>query len=199
MPSTPHVYGGVFRDATVLVTGGAGFIGSHLVHRLRQLEARVRVIDDLSTGRRENLPDETDLVEASILDEPALARAMQACRFVFHEAAMVSVPQSVETPARCAEINVSGTERVLEAARDAGARRVVFASSCAVYGLGAGMSPLTIQSWQSWPCVSHCPSRSRPPSPQGIPVCSRWSSSWLRILRLSRRVRLRFCATRLLK
>jgi UDP-glucose 4-epimerase len=119
----------------VLVTGGAGFIGSHLARRLVELGAAVRVIDDLSTGRADNLPlDSVQFIEASILDGLALRRAVDGCRFVFHQAAMVSVPRSVEEPLKCAEINVTGTERILEAARDAGAQRVVFASSAAVYG-----------------------------------------------------------------
>ena len=119
----------------VLVTGGAGFIGSHLARRLVELGAAVRVIDDLSTGRAENLPlQSVELIEASILDVPALHRAMDGCRLLFHEAAMVSVPQSIREPLKCAEINITGTERLLEAARDAGVRRVVFASSAAVYG-----------------------------------------------------------------
>ena len=121
--------------AAVLITGGAGFIGSHLARRLVELGAVVRVIDDLSTGRAENLPlQSVELIEASILDEPALHRAIDGCRLLFHEAAMVSVPQSIREPLKCAEINITGTERLLEAARDAGVRRVVFASSAAVYG-----------------------------------------------------------------
>jgi len=121
--------------AAILITGGAGFIGSHLARRLVELGAAVRVIDDLSTGRAENLPlQSVELIEASILDVPALHRAMDGCRLLFHEAAMVSVPRSVREPLKCAEINITGTERLLEAARDAGVRRVVFASSAAVYG-----------------------------------------------------------------
>jgi nucleoside-diphosphate-sugar epimerase len=119
----------------VLVTGGAGFIGSHLARRLAGLGAEVRVIDDLSSGSRENLAGvDVDLRMASILDEGAFRAVMDGCRFVFHEAAMVSVPLSVDDPPRCAEINIIGTERVLEAACAAGVQRVVFASSAAVYG-----------------------------------------------------------------
>jgi nucleoside-diphosphate-sugar epimerase len=119
----------------VLVTGGAGFIGSHLARRLAGLGAEVRVIDDLSSGSRENLAGvDVDLRMASILDEGASRAVMDGCRFVFHEAAMVSVPLSVDDPPRCAEINIIGTERVLEAACAAGVQRVVFASSAAVYG-----------------------------------------------------------------
>lgn len=123
-----------FAGAGVLVTGGAGFIGSHLAWRLVELGARVRVLDDLSGGFAENLPDEADLSVASILDGDALRDAVNGCRYVFHEAAMVSVPESVEQPKRCADVNIVGTERVLEAARDAGVARVIFAASAAAYG-----------------------------------------------------------------
>ncbi len=127
----------VFAGARALVTGGAGFIGSHIARTLRTLGAEVTVIDDLSTGHASNLPaDDPDLrlVEASILDRGALADAVRGCRYVFHEAAMVSVPQSVAEPETCLEINVVGVQRVLDAALAAGAERVVFASSAAVYG-----------------------------------------------------------------
>ena len=123
-----------FRDATVLITGGAGFIGSHLARRLVELGATVRVIDDLSGGFKDNLPKQAELRQASILDEKSLREAIGGCRFVFHEAAMVSVPESVEQPGRCAQINIMGTQHVLEAARNAGAQRVIFAASAAAYG-----------------------------------------------------------------
>ncbi|MGM0576223.1 MAG: SDR family oxidoreductase [Myxococcota bacterium] len=122
---------------TCLVTGGAGFIGSHLVRALVERGDDVRVIDDLSSGFRENLDavaDDIDLVEASILDADALARAAEGCRFVFHLAAQVSVPASMEDPAGTHEVNATGSLRVFEAARAAGVDRVVMASSCAVYG-----------------------------------------------------------------
>ncbi len=130
-----HSYENQFDGHNVCITGGAGFIGSHLAHRLVDLGATVRVIDDLTGGFRENLPTErTTLIEASILDETALRKATDNCQFVFHEAAMVSVPESVNDPQRCVDINIMGTELVLEAARDAGTKRVVLASSAAVYG-----------------------------------------------------------------
>jgi UDP-glucose 4-epimerase len=123
------------RGCRALVTGGAGFIGSHLVRGLLAAGAEVTALDDLSSGHRDNLPGAGEaFIEASILDGAALGRAIAGCRFVFHEAAMVSVPMSVEDPVRCCEINMTGTERVLEAARRAGVERVVFASSAAVYG-----------------------------------------------------------------
>ncbi|HWB19672.1 MAG TPA: NAD-dependent epimerase/dehydratase family protein [Phycisphaerales bacterium] len=133
--SAQSVYAGSFEGARVLITGGAGFIGSHLAAALHRLGAHVRVLDDLSGSTRANLEGfNVDLRIASILDDSALRDAMAGCRFVFHQAAMVSVPESVERPDQCAQINIVGTERVLEAARDAGVQRVMFASSAAVYG-----------------------------------------------------------------
>lgn len=119
---------------SALVTGGAGFIGSHLVAALLQAGVRVRIIDDLSSGHAANVPDDARLIRSSILDHDALAEACEGCSLVFHHAAMVSVPQSVAEPDRCLATNVVGTQRVLEAARRAGVRRVVFAASSAAYG-----------------------------------------------------------------
>jgi UDP-glucose 4-epimerase len=128
-----------YHDRTVLVTGGAGFIGSHLVDALVDLGARVRVIDDLSNGRRENIAAHLEhgrvmFVQASILNEGALARAAEGCSVVFHQAALGSVPASVERPLVYHDVNGTGTVRVLEAARRAGAKRFVYASSSSVYG-----------------------------------------------------------------
>jgi nucleoside-diphosphate-sugar epimerase len=123
-----------FRKLPVLITGGAGFIGSHLAHRLVELGAEVCVIDDLSGGFKANVPAEARFLEASILDDTALREAASGCAYIFHEAAVVSVPQSVENPAQCVSVNVTGTEKVLEAARDASVRRVIFAASAAAYG-----------------------------------------------------------------
>ncbi|MHC5004809.1 MAG: NAD-dependent epimerase/dehydratase family protein, partial [Planctomycetota bacterium] len=123
-----------FDGATVLVTGGAGFIGSHLAEGLAGLGAVVRVIDDLSTGHRGNLPAGAELREGSILEADLLDDAVRGCRYVFHEAAMVSVPQSVEQPEQCLATNVHGTQAVLEAARRHGVKRVLFAASAAAYG-----------------------------------------------------------------
>jgi nucleoside-diphosphate-sugar epimerase len=125
----------------VLVTGGAGFIGSHLVEGLLAAGHRVRVLDDFATGRRANLAPllrEIDLREGSVLDPHALRGAMEGMRVVFHQAAIPSVPRSVRDPLRSNEVNVTGTLNVLLAARDAGVRRLVYAASSSAYGAAPG-------------------------------------------------------------
>lgn len=120
-----------------LVTGGAGFIGSNLVGGLLERGLRVRVLDDLSTGRESNLDDvreDVDLREGDVRDLETVRRACEGAGLVFHEAAIPSVFRSVKDPLATNEANVTGTLNVLVAARDTGARRVVFASSSAVYG-----------------------------------------------------------------
>jgi len=120
-----------------LVTGGAGFIGSSLARALIARGDRVRVIDNFSSGKRENLADIADrveLVEGDILDERALARAIEGVELVFHEAAIPSVPKSMAEPIENHAANATGTLRVLEAARRAGIRRLVYAASSAAYG-----------------------------------------------------------------
>ena len=122
------------RRAT-LVTGGAGFIGSHLASALSQLGASVVVLDDLSGGFRENIPaGNVEFLEGSILDRDLLTRATRGCRYVFHEAALGSVPRSVKEPRLFHEVNSTGTLNVLEAAREAGVTRVLFAASSSAYG-----------------------------------------------------------------
>jgi nucleoside-diphosphate-sugar epimerase len=120
----------------VLVTGGAGFIGSHLVEALLARGRRVRVLDDLSSGRREFLPDhpELELIVGDVRDAAALQRAVAGTEVVFHQAALRSVPRSVADPWAYHDVNVTGTMRLLLAAREARVRRVVFASSSSVYG-----------------------------------------------------------------
>ncbi|HEX3129945.1 MAG TPA: SDR family oxidoreductase [Thermoanaerobaculia bacterium] len=118
----------------VLVTGGAGFIGSHLVDALLARGAQVRVLDDLSTGRRENLPAGAKLLEDDIRDVEACRAACAGVAYVFHQAALGSVPRSIADPAATVAVNVAGTANVLAAARDAQVRRVVYASSSSVYG-----------------------------------------------------------------
>jgi UDP-glucose 4-epimerase len=118
----------------VLITGGAGFIGSHLVEHF-QGQAEVRVLDNLRSGFRRNLTAfKCEWVEGSILDRAQVAAAMQGVDFVFHLAAMVSVPESVSDPAGCEELNTAGTALVLEESARAGVKKLVFSSSAAIYG-----------------------------------------------------------------
>jgi nucleoside-diphosphate-sugar epimerase len=124
-----------FAGLRVCITGGAGFIGSHLVEALTTLGAKCVVIDDLSGGDRANIePFNAEFIEASILDRAALAKAVANCRYVFHQAALGSVPRSVELPALYNEVNTTGTLNVLEAARAAAVERVMFAASSSAYG-----------------------------------------------------------------
>jgi len=125
------------EDVPVLVTGGAGFIGSHLVDALLDRGARVRVLDDLSTGCRGNLSHvlgRVELLEDDLRDPEACRRACSGVSVVFHQAALGSVPRSMKDPATTIAVNVSGTANVFAAARDAGVRRIVYASSSSVYG-----------------------------------------------------------------
>ena len=118
----------------VLITGGSGFIGSHLAESF-QGEAEVRVLDNMATGHGGNLSGlEVDLRRGSILDEVALQGAMVGVDYVFHLAAMVSVPLSVHEPLVCEDVNGVGVIRVLEAAAQAGVKKVFYASSAAIYG-----------------------------------------------------------------
>jgi UDP-glucose 4-epimerase len=123
------------RMSLYLVTGGAGFIGSHICEALRARGDRVRVLDDLSTGRAENLAElGVELLRGSLADAAACRAAVAGARGIFHEAAQVSVPRSIEDPFASYETNVAGTLQLLEAARSAGVKRVVFAASSAAYG-----------------------------------------------------------------
>ena len=120
-----------------LVTGGAGFIGSHLVDGLLSKGCEVTVIDDLSTGHLSNLGNNKDHItfyKADIRDQQALEKAAKDCDIIFHQAAVVSVPRTVDNPVDSAMVNEMGTLFVLEAARKNNVKRVVFASSSAVYG-----------------------------------------------------------------
>jgi nucleoside-diphosphate-sugar epimerase len=130
-----------YEGRAVCVTGGAGFIGGHLVDALLSLGAEIRVIDDLSTSTLEHLsglielePERVRFVHGSILDDDALRSAVSGCQAVFHLAAQGSVPRSMEQPQRTWSVNATGTLRVLEAARAAKASRVVFAASSSAYG-----------------------------------------------------------------
>jgi len=120
-----------------LVTGGAGFIGSHIVERLVSMGKSVRVFDNFSFGSKENLNgigERVEILSGDLLDLDAVQKAMEGVQVVFHQAALRSVPFSVEHPSLVNRVNVEGTLNVLTAARDAKAGRVVFASSSSVYG-----------------------------------------------------------------
>ncbi|MCP5534322.1 MAG: NAD-dependent epimerase/dehydratase family protein [Akkermansiaceae bacterium] len=119
----------------ILVTGGAGFIGSHIVESYQGRAEEIRVLDNLRTGYRRNLDglDHT-YIEGSITDRELVKRAVEGVDLVFHMAAMVSVPESMSKPGECVDINVHGLLNVLEEASAAGVRKLVFASSAAVYG-----------------------------------------------------------------
>jgi UDP-glucose 4-epimerase len=117
-----------------LVTGGAGFIGSHLANALVANGADVVVLDDLSSGREEWIHPDASFIQGDVADPEVVGRAVERCELVFHEAAHRAVLRSVEHPLETDRANVAGTLTVLLAARDAGVRRVVYASSSSVYG-----------------------------------------------------------------
>ncbi len=128
----------------VLVTGGAGFIGSHIVAGLLEKGYQVKVIDNLSTGDRAHLAPvmkRIDFQSGDILDEATLARAMKGCDFVFHEAALRSVPESFKRPLEYNKVNVDGTFAVLKVAKENNVKRVVYAASSSAYG-NTSASPL---------------------------------------------------------
>lgn len=119
----------------ILVTGGSGFIGSHIVEHYQGRAEEIRVLDNLRTGYRRNL-DGLDhaFIEASVTDREAVAKAVEGVDLVFHLAALVSVPESMAKPGECVDINVHGLLNVLEASSAAGVKKLVFASSAAIYG-----------------------------------------------------------------
>jgi UDP-glucose 4-epimerase len=123
--------------STYLVTGGAGFIGSHIVTALVERGERVRVLDNLSTGNRENLAHlggKVELVTGDLVDRAAVDRALQGVGVVFHQAALASVPRSIEAPLDTNAACVTGTVNLLDAARKSGVERVVYAGSSSIYG-----------------------------------------------------------------
>lgn len=129
----------------VLVTGGAGFIGSHVVEALVQRGDAVRVLDNFSTGRRENLAHlsgKVEILEGDLRNPEQVEAAVQGVDLIFHQAAFISVPQSLQDPQACFAVNVDGTATLLEAARRQRVRKVVLASSTAIYG-DADSFPLT--------------------------------------------------------
>ena len=139
--------------AKYLVTGGAGFIGCNLARYILDKNHDVVVLDDFSTGKRENLTeiaDRIELIEGDIRDRDAVDRAIDGCAAIFHQAALGSVPRSMDDPVTSHDVNVNGTVTVLEAARAAGIKRVVFAASSSAYGERAespkheGMAPMPI-------------------------------------------------------
>lgn len=121
----------------MLVTGGAGFIGSHLVDALVKAKAQVTVLDNLSTGNKDNLAQSIDnitFIKGDIRDTQTCLEATKDCEYIFHLAACVSVPQSMKEPEFCHDVNINGTFNLLEAARKNNSQRFVLSSSCAVYG-----------------------------------------------------------------
>lgn len=119
---------------TVLVTGGAGFIGSHIVEALIKEGHRVRVLDNFSTGNRKNIPNGVEVFEASITDPKAIAPAFIGVQYVFHTAALPRVQLSIEKPEETNEANITGTLNVLRAAALAGVKRVIYSASSSAYG-----------------------------------------------------------------
>ncbi len=128
----------MFTPKQILVTGGAGFVGSHLTAVLAAQGTQVRVLDNLSSGFRENIQElDVSFIEGDVADFDVVQAAVSGCDIVFHQAALVSVPQSLDDPQLNHRSNVTGSFNVFEAARRAGVRRVVYASSAAVYGNAA--------------------------------------------------------------
>ena len=119
----------------ILVTGGSGFIGSHIVEHYQDKADEIRVLDNLRTGYRKNLDGlKCTFIEGSVTDRDLVAKAVEGIDYIFHMAALVSVPESMAKPAECVDINVHGLLNVLEAASAAGVKKLVFASSAAIYG-----------------------------------------------------------------
>ena len=120
--------------ANYLVTGGAGFIGSHISQALVGRGHHVRVVDNFATGYRHNLREGVEFVEGDLADASVAARAVKGMDYVLHQAAIPSVPRSVDKPAESHRANIDATLNLLIAARDAGVKRLVFAGSSSVYG-----------------------------------------------------------------
>jgi len=169
----------VSHQSRVLITGGAGFIGSRLAHRCASAGLRVRVLDDLSSGtldRLEAVQDRIDFVHGCITSQPTIEQAVSDCDCVFHLAARPSVPESVRDPLRTHAVNATGTLQVLRAAQLAGVRRFVLASSCAIYGEslepiqheGARPSPHSAYAIQKLTSEEYCREFSRQ---HGLETC----------------------------
>ena len=122
----------------ILITGGAGFIGSHIAEDY-QGKAEIRILDNLRSGNMRNIRDlDVEFIRGDVRDRVKLARAMEGVDYVFHLAAMIGVPESMEHPLDCIDINVNGTLMVLEEAAKAGVKKLIYASSAAVYGNHSG-------------------------------------------------------------
>ncbi len=118
-----------------LITGGAGFIGSHIARALLIQGAEVRILDNFSSGKRENLKGlDVEIIVGDLRDASRVAEAVRGVDIIFHQAAFVSVPESMEKPQECFDVNITGTSILFEAARKSGVKRAVIASSAAVYG-----------------------------------------------------------------
>ena len=129
----------MLKNKKAVVTGGAGFIGSHLADELAKQGYHVVILDDLSTGKKENIAgllnqDNVEFVEGNITDLPMLRKLFQCVDYIFHQAAIPSVPRSIKNPLASHEANLTGTLNVLLAARDNGVKKVIYASSSSVYG-----------------------------------------------------------------
>ncbi len=123
--------------ATYLITGGAGFIGSHLVRELLRRRQKVKVLDNFSTGKKDNLRgclDRVELIRGDVRDLSVVRRAVRGTDYVLHQAALASVPRSIDHPLETNQVNVEGTLNLLQAARESGTKRFVLASSSSVYG-----------------------------------------------------------------
>ena len=123
--------------SSYLVTGGAGFIGSHLAEALLKRGDRVRIVDNFSSGKKANVPAGAEVVEGDLADDDVAAKAVAGCEYVLHQAAVPSVPRSVKDPLGTHRANVESTMKLLVAARDAGVKRLVFAGSSSTYGNSA--------------------------------------------------------------
>ncbi|HED54263.1 MAG TPA: NAD-dependent epimerase/dehydratase family protein [Phycisphaerales bacterium] len=171
----------MYAGKCVCVTGGAGFIGGHLVDTLVSAGAAVHIIDDLSNATLdalsdhiELLPDRVRFIYGSILDDRALAEAIQGSEIVFHLAAMGSVPRSMDEPARTFEVNADGTLRVLDQARKAGVQRVMLAASSSAYG-----DPETL------PCEESMPAKPASPYAASKLAAEHLAKAWSNSFNLS--------------
>lgn len=164
----------MYRGKAVCVTGGAGFIGGHIIDTLVASGASVNIIDDLSNSTLDHLSDHVELqpdtvrfIYGSILDDRAIGEAVDGCEIVLHLAALGSVPLSMKEPTRTFEVNASGTLRVLSAASKAGAKRVVLAASSSAYG-----DPETL------PCVESLPPMPMSPYAASKITCEQLAHTW---------------------